>query len=204
MTFSQWPFWINRNLRIVSQWKTSRWQTGFGLVSLVLVMLLWVGVPTASAGLTDDRFDGNIFTLYAGDGSLVPPKVSLEASLKGQKATFLVLYTDDSSDCKQYTRVVSQLQGLYGKVTDFIPLRADAIPVKATYAPTEVGYYFDGLVPKTVIFNQAGNVVLQGNGNLDFERMDDTFRTLFDLLPRSESVPLRRRSVNEITTELTP
>lgn len=174
------------------------------LVLCVCLLVLILGVAPAVAGLNDDRFDGNIFTLYGGDGSLVPPKVSLKESLQGDKATFLVIYTDDSQDCKQYTRIVSQLQGLYGKVTDFIPLRADAIPLQATFTPEEAGYYFDDFVPKTVIFNPAGEVVLQGKGILAFEPMDDAFRKMFNLLPRSESAALQRRSLNEITTELTP
>ncbi len=204
MTFYRLQSWLRVGLGIVSQgMNTSLRQTGFRLVLCALALVLWVGVPSASAGLTDDRFDGNIFTLYGGDGSLVPPKTTLADSLKSDKATFLVLYTDDSSDCKQYSRLVSQLQGLYGKVTNFVLLRADAIPVKTSYAQNEPGYYFDGFVPKTVLFNQTGQVVLEGKGNLAFEQMDDAFRKTFDLLPRSESAQLRRRSVNEITTEIT-
>jgi len=38
---------------------------------------------TALASINDDRFDGNIFVLYGGNGSLVPPKVTLAKSLAG-------------------------------------------------------------------------------------------------------------------------
>lgn len=174
-------------------------------VVLGLSCLLAIAVPTALAELNDDHFDGNIFALYAGNGSLIPPRVSLADSLKRtDRPTMLFLYVDDSRDCKQYASVISQLQAFYGRVADFIPISADAIPVKSTYAPTEPGYYYKGVVPQTVVFNQAGKIVLNEKGVLKFEQVDDVLRQVFDLLPRSESVELRRRVVNEINTELVP
>ncbi|WP_239651596.1 thylakoid membrane photosystem I accumulation factor [Neosynechococcus sphagnicola] len=156
------------------------------------------------AGLNDDRFDGNIFALYAGNGSLVPPKVTLAESMQGDKPTLLVLYTDDSRDSKAYSTVISQLQAYYGRVADLLPISIDAMPIKAAYTPTEPGYYYQGVVPQTVLFNQAGAVVLNASGNIPFEQVDDAFRGVFNLLPRSQSVELRRRAVNELNTELVP
>jgi len=52
-------------------------------------------MPPALASI-DDRFDGNIFVLYGGNGSLVPPKVTLAKSLAGDRPTLLVFYVDDS------------------------------------------------------------------------------------------------------------
>ncbi|NBD32643.1 MAG: thioredoxin family protein, partial [Cyanobacteria bacterium] len=47
--------------------------SAFALVCTVaLACWLWL-MPSAIAGLDDDRYDGNIFALYAGNGSLVPP-----------------------------------------------------------------------------------------------------------------------------------
>lgn len=51
------------------------------LFSLVTIAGLFFPLP-AMAGLTDDRYDGDIFALYAGNGSLVPPKITLADSLK--------------------------------------------------------------------------------------------------------------------------
>ncbi|HEY9600054.1 MAG TPA: thioredoxin family protein, partial [Allocoleopsis sp.] len=80
----------------------------------------------------------------------------------------------------------------------------DSLPVKSKYEPTEPGYYYKGLVPQTVLIDQKGKVVLNETGQLAYERIDDAFRQVFDLLPRSESVELKRRTLNEINTELTP
>lgn len=168
----------------------------------MLVCLFLLGMPPALAGINDDRFDGNIFVLYAGNGSLVPSKVPLAASLKGDRPTLLVFYVDDSRDCKQYAIVVSRLQEFYGRAADIIPINVDAIPLKSTYTRTEPGYYYEGLVPHVIVFNQSGEVVLNKKGQVPYEEVDDTLREVFNLLPRSESVELKRRPLNEINTEL--
>ncbi|KAM3105326.1 thylakoid membrane photosystem I accumulation factor [Phormidesmis sp. 146-20] len=173
------------------------------LFSLVTIVCLLFPLP-AMAGLTDDRYDGDIFALYAGNGSLVPPKISLADSLKQKKPTLLVLYTDDSSDCKQYSTVVSQFQAFYGRASDILAIRIDSLPIKDKYEPTEAGYYYKGYVPQTVGFDQSGKVVLNETGAIPYEQIDDAFRKVFDLLPREESVPLKRRQVNEVNTELVP
>jgi thiol-disulfide isomerase/thioredoxin len=175
------------------------------LLSLVAIFggLLLLGTSPALAGLNDDKFDGNIFALYAGNGSLIPPRESLAESLKRNKPALLVFYLEDSRDCKQYVPVISQIQSPYGRAVSFIPINIDSLPLKSTYKPTEPGYYYKGLVPQTVVIDQKGKVVLNETGQVAYERIDDVFREVFDLRPRSESVELKRRVVNEINAELT-
>ncbi|WP_197064764.1 thylakoid membrane photosystem I accumulation factor [Leptolyngbya sp. KIOST-1] len=186
---------------------TSRVRLGGWLGVVFLSLTLWLslgGQPTALAGLTDDNYDGNIFALYAGNGSLVPPKVSLEQSLRYGKPAIAVIYVDDSSDCKKFSSVISQLQAPYGRVANFVPVMADAIPVKASYEPNEPGYYFRNAVPQTLVFNAQGDLMFNEVGIVSYEAIDDVMREMFDLLPRSESVELRRRPINEVNTELVP
>lgn len=177
------------------------------MIALVLTLLMGVsiwlgGTLPARAGLTDDHFDGNIYALYAGNGSLVPPRVTLADALRRHKPALLVFYVDDSSDCKQYASVVNRVQEFYGRAADLLPIDIDTLPEGATFTPEEPGYYYQGLVPQTVLINQAGEVVLNESGQIPYEQVDDVFRQVFDLLPRSESVELKRRPVNEINTEL--
>lgn len=192
-------------MRILRTHHTGRHLVTRCLLSLIAIFgcLLLLGAPPALAGLNDDKFDGNIFALYGGNGSLIPPRVTLPQSLKQHKPALLVFYVDDSSDCKQYATVVSYLQAPYGRAANFIPIDIDSLPLKSSYTPTEPGYYYDGLVPQTVLIDQKGKVVLNETGQIPYERVDDVFRKVFDLLPRSESVELKRRTVNEINTELT-
>lgn len=171
---------------------------------LVLVILLGLGTPPALASLTDDHYDGNIFPLYAGNGSLVPPKVTLAESFRRKRPSLLVFYIDDSSDCKTYVSVVSRLDEFYGWAADFIPVSVDTILPKAQYEPTEPGYYYKGYAPQTVLLDQYGKVRLSAKGMLPYEQVDDVFREVFDLLPRTESAALKRRQLNEVSTELVP
>lgn len=179
-----------------------RWRQWLAIA--LLLALVCLGSPTnAWAGLDDDRYDGNIFALYAGNGSLVPPRVTLKQSLaQTDRPTLMVFYVDDSSDCKKFTSVISQLQAPYGRAADFLPIMADSIPVKDSYTPDEPGYYFTGAVPQTVVIDQQGEVRLNETGLVSYEAIDDVMREVFNLLPRTESVELRRRPVNEVNSEL--
>jgi thiol-disulfide isomerase/thioredoxin len=174
---------------------------GLMLVALASFSLM-LGTPSALASLEDDRYDGNVFVLYAGNGSLVPPPVTLAQALKEKKPTLLVFYVDDSSDCKKHALTVSQLQAFYGRAARFLPIDIDVIPVKSSYEPTEPGYYYKGLVPQTVLIDQEGEVVFDRQGLVAFERVDDVFREVFNLLPRSESPDLKRYPINEFNSEL--
>jgi len=180
----------------------SFWLRLFTRTLLLVGCLFILAMPSALAGIKDDSFEGNIFVLYGGNTSLATPKVTLERSLERDRATLLVFYVDDSSDSKQYAPVLTRLQALYGRAVDFIPANVDLIPTKSTYTPTEPGYYYKGGVPQVVVFDKSGEVVLNQKGQVPFEQIDDTLREVFNLLPRSESVELRLRPVNEFNTEL--
>lgn len=180
----------------------SQFRLGAALGLVIILNLVLLMPSPALAGLQDDHYDGNIFPLYAGNGSIVPPRVRLSEAFQRDKPTLLVLYIDDSRDCKEFSAVVSQLDAYYGRVADFIVTDVDSIAPKAAYEPTEPGYYYKGFVPQTVLFDAQGNVVLNETGIIPYERVDDEFRKIFDLLPRSESVELKRRQANEINVEL--
>jgi len=159
-------------------------------------------MQSAVAGINDDRYDGNLFVVYAGNGSLVPPKATLAKALAEHRPTFLAFYVDDSSDSKKYAIVISTVQEFYGRAAEIIPVNVDTIPAKQTYSTTEPGYYYSGAVPQVVVFNQSGEVVLNKKGQVPYEEIDDRFREVFNLLPRTESVQLKRRAFNEFSSEL--
>lgn len=193
---------------LVQQWGRSLTSAVLNLrqvgltVLIAAVVVLNAGVLPAAATLNDDHFDGNIFPLYAGNGSLVPPKVTLAEAMQRNRPVVLVFYVDDSSDCKEYASVVTRIDGFYGWAADIIALSVDMLPVKAKYEPTEPAYYYKGYVPQTVVLDATGKVRLDAKGNVDYEKVDDVLREVFDLLPRSESVELKRRKVNELSTEV--
>ena len=172
------------------------------IILLCLVSLSGILSPAAFAGINDDRYDGNIYVVYSGNGSLVPPPLDLAASRDREMPIILVYYVDDSSDCKKFSIVVSRIQKFYGRAASIIPVTVDSIPLKANYSPEELGYYYQGFVPQTVVLNQEGKVVFDEQGQIPYEEIDDALREVFDLLPRSESVELKRRSFNEFNYEL--
>ncbi len=172
-------------------------------VILLLACLFLTDTPSAFAAIDNDRYDGNIFVVYAGNGSLIPPKATLAQALAQHKPVVLTFYVDDSSDCKKYTIVVSRIQSFYGKAAEIIPVRVDSLSFKETYSPKEPGYYYSGSVPQVVLFDRSGEVVLNEKGQVPYEKIDDKLREVFDLVPRTESVELKRRSFNELNSELT-
>lgn len=170
------------------------------VVGCTVLMLL---TPSAWASLQDDRFDGNIFALYAGNGSLVPPNTNLATSIKNEKPALLLYFLDDSSDCKKFVATYSQLQAGYGRAASFIPVNADTI-TPHTGTPSDESYYYDGRVPQFVIIDQAGEIAMNTVGQASYEEIDDRLREVFDLLPREESETLQRRYVNEVNIEVAP
>jgi hypothetical protein len=179
-------------------------QTRRTLVAIVLCsafVLMGLAAP-AWASIDDDRYEGSVYILYAGNGSLVPPRSTVAESLKRKMPAVIVFCVDDSKDCKQYAIVVSRFQEYYGRAANIIPIAVDTLPIKANYAKDEAGYYYQGVVPQTVILDQQGKVVFDGKGQVDFEAVDDVLRKVFDLLPRSQSSQLKRRTINEFNSEL--
>jgi len=180
-----------------------RWSQRLLTGLLCCWLLLGLAAPV-QASLQDDRFDGNIFALYAGNGSLVPPKVSLASSLASHNVSLVLFYVDDSADCKQFSSTYSQLQSGYGRAADFIPVSADTVIPGEDYPKDDPRHYYSGQVPQLVILDQQGEVIWDKAGQTPINDIDDRLRELFDLLPREESETLQRRSVNEVNTELTP
>jgi thiol-disulfide isomerase/thioredoxin len=189
--------WLFLQTQIITNWRR--------LVSKCLLLFLClfvISMQPALAGIKDDRYDGNIFVIYAGNGSLVPSKETLAQTLAQNKPAIVTFYTDDSSDCKKYAPVVSQVQAFYGRAAEIIPISVDTILADQTYQPTETGYYYEGSVPQVVIFDQSGKVVFNQKGQVPFEEIDDKLREVFDLLPRTESVELRRRMAKQYSSQL--
>jgi thiol-disulfide isomerase/thioredoxin len=173
------------------------------LVAICACILL-LGTSPALASLTDDRFDGNVFALYGGNSSLVNPKFNIKQSLERHKPVIVVLYVEDSRDCKAFASTISQIQSFYANELTFVTYNVDALVPNSNLTPENPGYYYQGVVPQTIILNGDGKVTLNAKGVIPFEQIDDNLRQVFDLLPRSESVQLKRRQLNEVNTELIP
>ena len=175
------------------------------LIIFLFCLGIWLSyTPMSCADINNDRYDGNIFVVYAGNGSLVPPKLTLKQSLERNIPIILVYYLDDNSDSKQFAFLVSRLQEFYGRAASIIPITVDTILPKDKYEKNEVGYYYHGAIPQTVVLDETGKKVFDEIGQIKFETVDDVLREVFDLLPRSESVELKRKTFNQFNSELVP
>ncbi|MGB0560541.1 MAG: thylakoid membrane photosystem I accumulation factor [Spirulinaceae cyanobacterium] len=200
------PDWIKRWGAVVGQW----------LCCLLLIVSCgwWMGTMPAQAALNNDRFDGNIFVVYAGNGSLVPVHETLTRAQSKHRPVLLVFYIDDSSDCKSFAITVSRVQEAYGRRASILPLNVDSLSLAATggeQAPAQPSVnspasYYRGGVPQVVIFDGEGQVRFDHLGIVPYETLDAVFRDIFDLQSpeRDAEQPLQRRDYNEFNAELTP
>ncbi|WP_216908949.1 thylakoid membrane photosystem I accumulation factor [Synechococcus sp. CCY 0621] len=143
----------------------------WALLLTVVLGLLWAP-GEAAASLENDRYDGNIFALYAGNGSLVPPRSSLAQSLAEHRVAVIVYYLDDSSVSKQFSPVVSELQRVWGNAVDLIPLVTDPLQNRPDGGVADPAHYWDGLIPQVVVINSDGRVVFDRHGQVSVDAIN--------------------------------
>ena len=139
--------------------------------SLLVIFFLSVN-PVYSARDTDS-YDGNIYPIYAGNGSLVPPPSTLSESLKNERTSILVFYLDDSATSKQFAPVVSGIKLLWSSSVDLIPLSIDELDNDDQKTFTDPAYYWHGKIPQTVILDGKGNVLLDEEGQVSFDQINN-------------------------------
>ena len=146
------------------------------LPGLLLVLLLIWGLGLTAgpvqAALTTNSYDGNIYALYAGNGSLVPPRNSLAQTLAAHRPAALIFYLDDDSASKQFAPVVSELQRLWGNNIELIPLVSDPLQNRPDGGSGDPAHYWKGLVPQVVVLGKAGEVLLDASGQVPLEKIN--------------------------------
>lgn len=182
-------------------WCCRHWFSALALVVAAVVLLL---PSSAWASRLDNAYDGNIFSLYAGDGAMVPPRNSLADSLRRHRPTVLAFYLDDSSDCKRFAPTLSRLNGEFRTVADVIALSTDSLGRAEDASPDDPSRYWRGLIPQVVMFDQNGDVVLDRAGQIPLEDLEQSLSAASGLeLPEAMA---RRRTrameVNEINAEV--
>ena len=140
----------------------------FRLFSSLLILIVLSVNPVYSARDTNS-YDGNIFPIYAGNGSLVPPASTLSESLKNERTSVLVFYLDDSYTSKQFAPVVSGIKLLWSSSIDLIPLSIDELDNDDNKTFKDPGYYWHGKIPQIVILDGKGNVLLDKEGQVSFD-----------------------------------
>ena len=178
------------------------------LLRPLLVLLLTTGLQLAltaapaQASLTTNSYDGNIYALYAGNGSLVPPRSSLEQALASNRPTVVVYYLDDAAASKRFAPVVSELQRLWGNQIELIPLTTDPLQNRADRGPGDPARYWRGELPQLVVFNREGQVLLDASGQVPLARINAAVSEATGVPLPAELAGGTLRSFNELNAEV--
>ena len=143
------------------------------IIQWVLIALIFLSPFVANASRDSDSYDCNIFPIYAGNGAIVPPQTTLQESLKNKRVTVLFFYLDDSSDSKAMAPIISGLDLLWRNNIDIIALTTDELQDKEKSGlQNEPNYYWNGLIPQTVVINSDGEVKYDQNGMINIDELN--------------------------------
>ena len=141
------------------------------IIIIYICILISLNIPAYGSRITDS-YDGNIFPIYAGNGSLVPPQTSLKESIQNKRVSILFFYLDDSADSKALAPVIAGLDLIWKNNIDIIPLTTDELQNKVYTDPLEEGFYWNGYIPQTIIIDGTGSVKFDKTGQLDLDEVN--------------------------------
>ncbi len=163
---------------------------------------LVAGAPAAQASLTNNNYDGNIYALYAGNGSLVPPRSTLEQALADQRPAVIVYYLDDDTSSKQFSPVVSELQRLWGNSVELIPLVTDPLQNRPEGGPTDPAHYWHGHTPQVVVLDGQGQLLLDEEGQVGLNAINDAVSQATGIAIPESFRNSTTVSINELNAEV--
>ena len=167
------------------------------IISILLATFLYA-FPVNSARETNS-YDGNIFPIYAGNGSLVPPTISLSEALDKNRTSVVVYYLDDSADSKAFAPAVSALKLIWGGSIELIPLTTDELQSQPRNDPRLPAYYWHGKIPQVVVIDGQGEVRLDQEGQVALEDINEAISKATGLDKPSYTVKIK--SFNEYNSE---
>ena len=143
------------------------------LFQSILILLIFFSSYPANASRDTNSYDGNIFPIYAGNGAIVPPQTTLEESLKNGRICVLFFYLDDSSDSKAMAPVISGLDLIWRNNIDLIALTTDELQSDESVSDlNQPNYYWNGLIPQTIILDGTGKVKFDNNGMVNIDDLN--------------------------------
>ena len=175
-------------------------------LSALMVVMLALGLAPGAADAARDTnsYDGNIYALYAGNGSLVPPRSTLADAMAEHRPIVLGFFLDDSAASKQYAVVFNELQRLWGRSAELILLSTDPIQNRDTHGPTDPASYWKGVIPQVVVFNTEGVPVLNESGPVSIDAINAALTKVTGLKPQGDVTLSLSRDVNELNSEIVP
>lgn len=173
------------------------------VLALLLSLLIAVGgACPAWASRDTDSYDGNIFALYAGNGALVPPRMTLAEALSGERPVLLAFYLDDSAASKAFAPLLSDLQGRWGRVVELIALASDPYSPDPAAASDDPSHYWSGVVPQLLVIDGDGRVRFNGQGRIDEQAVEQALAAVTGLPAAADGARRRTESFNEYNSEM--
>ncbi|WP_255002848.1 thylakoid membrane photosystem I accumulation factor [Cyanobium sp. HWJ4-Hawea] len=177
------------------------WWLPRALLALIIAFQVWGSQP-ALAALTTNSYDGNIYALYAGNGSLVPPRSSLAQAMADQRPAVVIFYLDDDAESKQFSPVVSELQRLWGNSIELIPLVTDPLQNRPELGPTDPAHYWKGQIPQVVVFDGQGKVRFDASGQVDVDSINGVVSEITGIALPEGGTNSSTVSFNELNSEV--
>ncbi len=173
------------------------------VLALLLSLLIGLGgVAPAWASRDTDSYDGNIFALYAGNGALVPPRVTLAEALRGERPVLLAFYLDDSAASKAFAPLLSDLQGRWGRAVELIALASDPYTADPSASADDPSHYWSGVVPQLLVIDGEGRVRYDGQGRIDEQAVEEALAAVTGLPAAGDGTRRRTQSFNEYNSEV--
>ncbi len=169
------------------------------IIIICINIFLCINIPAYGSRISDS-YDGNIFPIYAGNGSLVPPQTSLKESIQNKRVSILFFYLDDSADSKALAPIIAGIDLIWKNNIDIIPLTTDELQNKEFKDPLEEGFYWNGYIPQTVIIDQTGSVKFDKNGLLDLDEINKIISDIKGIKPEKSSFTVE--SFNEYNSQI--
>ena len=170
------------------------------LAALLAAVVFLLPLSPVQAARGTDSYDGNIFALYAGDGALVPPRLSLAEALAGEKPIVLAFYLDDSAASKDFAPLLSDLDGRWGRVTEVIALPSDPYSVDAKAPLSDPSHYWRGTVPQLLVLSSGGKVLYDVDGRMDVGKIEQALSDATGIALPDDQAERSSTSFNEINS----
>ena len=173
----------------------------YKIIKFIIAIILTFNINlSVQASRITDSYDGNIFPIYAGNGSIVPPQTNLKESLKNHRTSILFFYLDDSADSKALAPIISGLDLIWRTRIDIIALTTDELQNQINSSKEEAGFYWNGYIPQTVILDGNGEIKLDQNGLIDIDKINNVISEIEGIDLKDSSFSLE--SFNEYNSRI--
>ena len=115
----------------------------------------------------------------------------------------IVYYLDDSAVSKRFAPVVSELQRLWGRNVDLLPLTTDPLQGRESNGPNDPATYWSGSIPQVVVIGPDGRVVFDQEGQVPLNQINEAISKATGLPAPDLGRVDQEGSFNEVNIEVT-